>query len=456
MTDISNNPPSHNNPSGRKSNQNQMIPTDLLNDLSSRFIINVPEEERVDLIRVCFQIELAHWFYLDFYCEEDPKLPKCLLKDFIRIIFGHIPFLQKYSPDVDSVIANWKEYKMAVPTYGAILLDQEIKNVLLVQSFVFKASWGFPKGKVNKDELPHHCAIREVLEETGFDISHLIDKTEYLEHYFNDQLIRLYIITGVQPNVKFHPKTRKEIKSIEWFAVSSLPLGRKDQVSKTNLGPISLFMVIPFVKPLRKWIASKQATLQDHSSDNPSESDKYIMQQNLFAKLSQNELSKYRDIKATSDNNNHFNDFNRISRSGHGKPTYSPPPRMLRQKNLKQAMDAAEKKKSVQPQIELIRKPTYSPPPRMLHLKNFKQDTDSEKKRSMQSQTEERSHGKQFRKSLDFSKEYKYTREKSYMKKEKIYPCSKTWANFSLDKDSLITVFNMAMDLRKQSSIAKG
>lgn len=45
------------------------------------------------------------------------------------VVFGHIPFLQKYLAEVDSVIANWREYKMAVPTYGAILLDKEMKNV---------------------------------------------------------------------------------------------------------------------------------------------------------------------------------------------------------------------------------------------------------------------------------------------------------------------------------------
>lgn len=60
----------------------------------------------------------------------------------------------------------------------------------------------------------------QVLEETGFDISPLLDKTEYLEHYFNDQLIRLYIITGVPPNVKFHPKTRKEIKVSIFYKLS--------------------------------------------------------------------------------------------------------------------------------------------------------------------------------------------------------------------------------------------
>lgn len=43
--------------------------------VSSRFIINVPEEERQNLIRICFQIELAHWFYIDFYCDEHNLKP---------------------------------------------------------------------------------------------------------------------------------------------------------------------------------------------------------------------------------------------------------------------------------------------------------------------------------------------------------------------------------------------
>jgi mRNA-decapping enzyme subunit 2 len=35
------------------------IPLDILDDLGSRFIINVPEEERKDLIRICFQVSLS-------------------------------------------------------------------------------------------------------------------------------------------------------------------------------------------------------------------------------------------------------------------------------------------------------------------------------------------------------------------------------------------------------------
>jgi mRNA-decapping enzyme subunit 2 len=47
-------------------------------------------EERKDLVRICFQIELAHWYYLDFYCAEDKaesKLKPCGMKEFTAHMF---------------------------------------------------------------------------------------------------------------------------------------------------------------------------------------------------------------------------------------------------------------------------------------------------------------------------------------------------------------------------------
>lgn len=85
---------------------------------------------------------------------------------------------------------EWKEYKQSVPTYGAIILSENMSHVLLVQSYWAKSSWGFPKGKVNEEENPTRCAIREVLEETGFDITDHIDPDDYLESVINDQLVR--------------------------------------------------------------------------------------------------------------------------------------------------------------------------------------------------------------------------------------------------------------------------
>ncbi|KAF3420005.1 hypothetical protein E2986_04885 [Frieseomelitta varia] len=236
------------------------IPSDILDDLSSRFIINVPEEERRDLIRICFQVELAHWFYLDFYCtDENPKLRPCSMREFTSRIFFHIPFLKPHLGNVDSILEQWRAYKQNVPTFGAIVLNEDLTKVLLVQSYWAKSSWSFPKGKVNADEDPSRCAVREVLEETGFDISNLIDENEYIESTINEQLVRLYIICGVQKDTKFQPKTRKEIKNVEWFSLADLPNSKKDMTPKlkTGVGPNAFFMVIPFVRRMRRWIQEK-------------------------------------------------------------------------------------------------------------------------------------------------------------------------------------------------------
>lgn len=109
---------------------------------------------------------------------------------FIYFRFQHIPFLKGESHKMNEILNEWKEYKQSVPTYGAIIFSENMSHVLLVQSYWAKSSWGFPKGKLNLEEDPAHCAVREVLEETGFDISKRLDPQNYLESTINDQLCR--------------------------------------------------------------------------------------------------------------------------------------------------------------------------------------------------------------------------------------------------------------------------
>ncbi|XP_059395972.1 m7GpppN-mRNA hydrolase-like [Carassius carassius] len=243
------------------------IPNGLLDDLCSRFILHIPSEERDNAIRVCFQIELAHWFYLDFCMQNSPGLPQCGIRDFAKAVFNHCPFLLPHGEDVQKVLEQWKEYKMGVPTFGAIILDETLDNVLMVQGYLAKSGWGFPKGKVNKDEAFHDCAVREVLEETGFDIRDRICQKTYIDQKILDQLVRLYIIPGVPKDTKFNPKTRKEIRNIEWFPVNKLPCHRNDMTPKSKLGlaPNKFFMAIPFIRELREWIAKHKA--ESASSD---------------------------------------------------------------------------------------------------------------------------------------------------------------------------------------------
>ncbi|CAH0725097.1 unnamed protein product, partial [Brenthis ino] len=283
------------------------IPIDILDDLCSRFIINLPPEDRGNLVRICFQIELAHWFYLDYYCtDESARLNPCGIREFAAHIFQHVPQLREHIRNLDEVLDNWREYKQTVPTYGAILLDTDLTHVLLVQSYWTKASWGFPKGKVNEDEEPWKCAAREVLEETGFDISHLINKQDYIEAMIHDQIVRLYIIGYISRDTKFQPRTRNEIKACEWFPIADLPANRKDMTPKVKMGvsPNAFFMVLPFVKRMRRWVAERnqkvfRRTRHKSLGDIESCKSKKTISQGL-----QNEIQEYQQTSQNHKYNN--------------------------------------------------------------------------------------------------------------------------------------------------------
>lgn len=239
------------------------IPLEILDDLGARFIINIPEAEQQDLIRICFQVELAHWFYIDEYVQDNasnykPKLRSCGMREFAEHMFRHIGFLRGYADNIHEVLEDWRQYKMSVPTYGAIILNEDLSQVLLAQGFCSKSTWSFPKGKVNEDELPHDCAVREVLEETGFDISSRIDENVYLKTVVNDQTVMLFLIPGVPTETKFMPRTRNEIRDLQWFPVADLPNHKKEVMppNHLNIGPNNLYMVFPFIKNLKKWIGT--------------------------------------------------------------------------------------------------------------------------------------------------------------------------------------------------------
>ncbi|KAM3958369.1 decapping mRNA 2 [Aphomia sociella] len=308
------------------------IPIDILDDLCSRFIINLPPEDRGNLVRICFQIELAHWFYLDYYCtDESNRLNPCGIREFAAHIFQHVPHLREHVSSLDEVLDNWREYKQTVPTYGAILLDTDLTHVLLVQSYWTKASWGFPKGKVNEDEEPWKCAAREVLEETGFDISQLISKNDYIEATIHDQIVRLYIIAYISRDTKFQPLTRNEIKACEWFPLADLPANKKDMTPKVKMGvsPNAFFMVIPFVKRMRRWVSERASKVFNnstrrtrHKSMGDIEASTSKGKNKTISQGLENEIKEYQQQNAVSNfkykpgHNNHGNNH-----SVHGSGT---------------------------------------------------------------------------------------------------------------------------------------
>lgn len=137
-----------------------------------------------------------------------------------------------------------------------------MKNCLLVQSFFAKNSWSFPKGKVNENEDPVKCAIREVYEETGFDCGHLINENDFIEgQTSNYQYTRLYIVKNVPVDTKFAPRTRNEIKDCSWFTIDELPTNRNDDgyyKDQRKIRPNSFYMILPFISKLKQWIAKER------------------------------------------------------------------------------------------------------------------------------------------------------------------------------------------------------
>lgn len=173
-----------------------------------------------------------------------------------------------------------------------------MSHVLLVQSYWAKSSWGFPKGKVNEDEDPARCAIREVLEETGFDISDRIDPNMYLESVINEQLVRLYVIPGISKETKFQPKTRYEIKACEWFPIADLPTSKKDHTPKVKMGvsPNAFFMVLPFVKRL-KGISSAKPKRQRHKSSSLSEGESITKSKNKINAIHKSDTDDHKVLR---------------------------------------------------------------------------------------------------------------------------------------------------------------
>ena len=151
---------------------------------------------------------------------------------------------------------------MSVPTYGTILMTPDMKHCLLVQSFFAKNSWSFPKGKVNENEDPVKCAIREVYEETGFDCTHLVNDKDFVEgQTSNYQYTRLYLVKNVPMDTKFCPRTRNEIKDCAWFVVDQLPTNRNDDgylKDNRKIRANSFYMIHPFISKLKHWIMNER------------------------------------------------------------------------------------------------------------------------------------------------------------------------------------------------------
>lgn len=130
-------------------------------------------------------------------------------------------------------------------TQGAftIILNESKNRVLLVKRKDIPI-WDLPGGRVEDNETPTVCGVREAIEETGYIINIYKKIGEYSRLQFNDiQHIFLGKVIGGQ-----EIKNGDETSKVKWFKVNALPFlmvpHRKEQIKDYVSGNYNLIRIL--------------------------------------------------------------------------------------------------------------------------------------------------------------------------------------------------------------------
>lgn len=225
-----------------------------MEDGSALDIVNNMFFEKIDIAssdinKICFQIELAHWYYIDELVPKY-KVPKLKLNDFFELVFRNYKKLKTVNSSSSSIYQNWLKFKTKIPVYGAIMIDKNMNKVILVQSYNSR-QWAFPQGKINDNEKAVDCAVREVFEETGLDIKGKIDDNNYISVFNGSRHLNLFIVFGINEGVQFKIQTKNEIRDVQWYNIEeNMLITSKSHLSGSNKK--NLFMVF---KELGYWFS---------------------------------------------------------------------------------------------------------------------------------------------------------------------------------------------------------
>lgn len=229
-----------------------------MDDLCVRFIANLPQSESQSCERICIHVHEALYFWGDHVRRADRSLPFLRAEEFFTEILRRCPQMCGISAQLRaSAYTEYLTYRSQIPVRGAILLNPAMDKVLLVRE---SNSWSFPKGKINQGETDLEGAMREVNEETSYDLKNNgktpLHHVDVLEHE-SGKHTRLYIFADVPEDFHFKPRAQYEIQSVSWFPIADLPAIEEGSINVEEFREKArkYYRVAPFIIPIRKWIS---------------------------------------------------------------------------------------------------------------------------------------------------------------------------------------------------------
>lgn len=338
------------------SNNNNHHYDDALDDVHTRFILNLPDSELLINDRLFFQLEQAWWYYEDWICDIHPEynlIRYTNLRSFAKMMFDYSPILPNVSTSqFNTMWYEFSNYRKSISNYGCILLTHDLQYMALCTIYNSK-TFTFPSGKINHGENGANAAARETYEETGFDPScqygltsiwkdtdptkitwpitlsddDMIVHQEEDNHNNNTNTTAInnnsnsssnstttpssgtgkrrtcYVVVGVPKDFPFAPVCRKEVDDISWYPVNG-------QAPKPSFG------VIPFLPKLKRYIRNykqQQRLLQSNQSRSRSSRANSPMNNTILSTTTATAVVTRNTTNTTPQNINNNNNNNEIN-----------------------------------------------------------------------------------------------------------------------------------------------
>lgn len=223
---------------------------ECMNDVIARNWLDL-YTHRADPLHIYFiLVQNPYWLYLD-YGTKKYRVAELTESEFCFNVMKRCQFLEKHLHSFEETFNEFSRYRRMVPTYGAVLLNKEMTKLILVTSYKH-SSKSFPKGKINEGETEVQCAIREVHEEIGIDITDAINDQEYLFiEGVDEKFIKLFIINSLSESVQMKPTVSYEIEEIKFYSIDELE--RRCQGKEKAFGQVS-----EYLGAIKKWVCKKR------------------------------------------------------------------------------------------------------------------------------------------------------------------------------------------------------